>query len=58
MRYGGDWQTQWDGSALLANPAYRLPTPSRHAADAAWMSGMLDGFPAVPEGWDGWFYRR
>tara|TARA_R110001606_G_scaffold297277_1_gene445035 strand:- start:9333 stop:9728 length:396 start_codon:yes stop_codon:yes gene_type:complete len=56
-RYGGLWQHIWDGEKLLSNPDN---TPSLAEADALSerLDAVLQGFPRVPDGWDGWYFRE
>lgn len=57
MRYGGDWAHQWDGQRLLVNPNDHL-TPAQVAEFYDWLDARLAALPAVPVGYEGWYYRQ
>lgn len=49
-RYGGDCQGRWDGSRY-----WGAQEPEEMARHLAVLRPMLAGYPAVPEGFDGWW---
>ena len=53
-RYGGDCRARWDGHNLWAPEMGE----DERAAYKALLVPMLDNFPAIPEGWDGWWTFR
>ena len=52
-RYGGKWIAQWDGTGLRV---YATPV-SPETADGyiRFLSSVLEGHPAPPAGYDGWY---
>ena len=53
-RYGGDCQARWDGTELWA-PGMSEPTRVEHLAV---LRPMLEAYPELPEGFDGWWTFR
>jgi hypothetical protein len=53
-RYGGDCQARWDGTELWAPGAGE----SRRAAYLDLLRPMLENYPAVPPGYEGWWTFR
>ncbi|MFI7278547.1 hypothetical protein [Streptomyces sp. NPDC049879] len=49
-RYGGDCEGRWDGQLYWG--AQEPETAARHLA---FLRPMLDAFPVVPDGYDGWW---
>lgn len=49
-RYGGNCDGRWDGASYWGNVT--LAEQERHLAI---LRPMLDGYPALPAGWDGWW---
>ena len=56
-RYGGEWKWVWDGVSLLVNPTHLLTTAGIGRVSEK-LDGILSEFPAVPDCWDGWYYRE
>lgn len=52
-RHGGDCEGRWDGESYWGNGS--LAEQERHLAV---LRPMLDNYPAVPEGYDGWWTFR
>ena len=51
-RYGGSWTARWDGRSYVSeNPA----SPEAMAEHLALLRPMLESFPAIPSGYDGWW---
>lgn len=51
-RYGGAWIARWDGTAYVSeNPQ----PPELVETHMAILRPMLDNYPAVPEGYQGWW---
>lgn len=55
MRYGGSYEGKWDGASLITERA--IPENRRQALVRV-LTPILDGFPALPDRFDGWYYRR
>ena len=53
-RYGGDCQARWDGMSLWA-PARTEPERADYLAV---LKPMLAAYPALPDGFDGWWTFR
>jgi len=53
-RYGGDCQARWDGMELWAPGA----TEPERAEYLRLLRPMLKAYPAVPDGYDGWWTFR
>jgi hypothetical protein len=51
-RYGGDCKARWDGETLWAPEA----TEGQRQAFLAVLEPMLKNYPALPEGFDGWWH--
>ncbi|WP_093803977.1 hypothetical protein [Streptomyces sp. Wb2n-11] len=49
-RYGGDCHARWDGERY-----WGAQEPFRMALDMTVLEPMLASFPAVPDGYDGWW---
>jgi hypothetical protein len=49
-RYGGTCHARWDGTGY-----WGAENPETAAADLAILRPMLAHYPAIPEGWDGWW---
>ena len=49
-RYGAAHVASWDGTRLIGGGV-----PAVDAERVAFLQGMLDGFPSVPVGFDGWW---
>lgn len=49
-RYGGRAEGRWDGTGYWGNVP--LDVQEKHLAV---LRPMLDNYPALPEGWDGWW---
>mgnify|MGYP001167510147 CR=1 FL=1 len=54
---GGAWEYVWNGSTLQVNPNNPL-SPAEAIEKAAFLDEVLKNLPAVPEGFDGWYYRN
>lgn len=56
-RYGGDTWARWDGETLWMSNAAEAPPADIQAHDRYLniLQPMLDNYPAVPEGYDGWW---
>jgi hypothetical protein len=52
-RYGGDCWARWNGTDLWA-PGDWTAAQERQA----FLEKMLDAYPAIPEGYDGWWVAR
>jgi len=50
-RHGGDCRSRWDGQRFWS----AIQDPGQQAADLALLKPMLDAYPAIPEGFDGWW---
>lgn len=50
-RYGGSAVARWDGSNLWAPQMHRDDQEEYYAL----LAPMLDAFPAIPHGYDGWW---
>jgi hypothetical protein len=50
-RYGGAAAARWDGSNLWAPQMHRDDQEAYYAL----LAPMLDAFPAIPDGFDGWW---
>lgn len=55
MRYGGTSFAKWDGETLITPSGV---TETLHAQYVDMLDAALRAFPAVPEGYDGWYYAR
>lgn len=55
MRYGGVCEAKWDGVGLWTPTA--LPEGRREAL-CRLLTSAREAFPAVPEDFDGWYYRK
>lgn len=54
-RYGGSPSAQWDGDALWTPSAVSLKLQSVYLDI---LVPALEGFPTIPDGWDGWYDIR
>lgn len=50
-RYGGDCRSRWDGERFWS----AIQDPGVQAADLELLKPMLDGYPACPAGYSGWW---
>lgn len=55
MRYGGTSFAKWDGDTLITPSGV---TQKLHSRYVEMLDAALNGFPAVPDGYEGWYYRR
>jgi hypothetical protein len=55
MRYGGYSIGKWDGERLITDQSRSMSYCNSLAEQ---LDMVLQAFPAVPEGWEGWYYRR
>lgn len=55
-RYGGDWELKWDGEELLVNPVV-VVKPQEYLQWSYDLDSFLERFPAIPDGYSGWWYR-
>lgn len=53
-RYGGDCIARWDGQSYWANDPSSL-SPEGIERHLAILRPMLENFPAIPRGYDGWW---
>lgn len=51
-RQGGSCRSRWDGERLWSEPAVTLEQARK---DAEFLQAMLDAFPQIPSGYDGWW---
>lgn len=51
-RYGGSWIARWDGEDYVSE---HPQPPEAMAEHLALLRPMLEGYPAVPAGHDGWW---
>lgn len=51
-RYGGSWEGRWDGDSYASESPQ---SPEEQARILAILQPMLDGYPALPPGYDGWW---
>lgn len=49
-RYGGDCKGRWDGTRY-----WGAQEPEIAARHLALLRPMLDAYPAIPDGWNGWW---
>jgi hypothetical protein len=54
-RYGGHCHARWDGEDYWGAPGYGGTTLNAIARNTEFLVAMLDAYPAVPEGFDGWW---
>lgn len=52
-RYGGAWVARWDGENYASEVPQSPEAMERHLAI---LRPMLECYPAVPRGYDGWYY--
>jgi hypothetical protein len=50
-RYGGDCQGRWNGTGYWGTDE----RPAVREQHLALLVPMLEAFPAIPDGWDGWY---
>lgn len=55
MRYGGCSFAKWDGDTLITPSGV---TQKLHSQYVEMLDAALNNFPAVPDGYEGWYYRR
>jgi hypothetical protein len=55
-RYGGDCWARWDGKRLWTVPEHNDPDHYKKYLDQ--LGPMLAAWPAIPEGYDGWWTFR
>ena len=55
MRYGGTSYAKWDGDTLITPSGV---TQKLHQQYVEMLDAALNNFPAVPDGYEGWYYRR
>jgi len=55
-RYGGRCQARWNGKTMWLQPD--LADPDHYKAAMELLGPMLANYPAVPEGWNGWWVFR
>jgi hypothetical protein len=55
MRYGGYSIAKWDGEKLITDEARPFETCEHLRAR---LDVVLQAFPQVPEGYEGWYYRK
>lgn len=55
MRWGGDSFAKWDGDILITPSGV---TQKLHQQYVEMLGAALNNFPAVPDGYEGWYYRR
>lgn len=51
-RYGGSWVARWDGESYVSE---HPQSPEAMAEHMAVLRPMLDDYPAIPAGYDGWY---
>jgi len=54
-RYGGSCRARWDGTTLWTVPSMTEPVRAKWFER---LSAMLASYPAVPDGYDGWWTFR
>jgi hypothetical protein len=50
-RYGGRCEARWDGRAYWSS----VPDPGLQQRHLALLRPMIDGYPVIPDGYDGWW---
>lgn len=55
---GGDCHARWNGTDYWGAPQYHAMDPAAIVRNLALLRPMLEAYPAIPSGYDGWYGFR
>jgi hypothetical protein len=53
--HGADCHARWDGETYWGAPEWGAMEPAAIVRHMPFLQGMLDGYPAIPAGYNGWW---